>query len=157
MLLRCVQILLATLAELGIADSALSWFTSYLTNRTYQGTWNGAARPTSPRIWPDPATSAGSGPSSRGKQRSSWSKRSSSPASTTATHSWLDSLPPRSNLCSVSRTRQHDSCSTCRSSPMCPLSSTTSTGSLQHLASDSRRWYRPTRLSTEPPRPSSRH
>ena len=32
------QILLATLAELGIADSALPWFTSYLTNRTYQVT-----------------------------------------------------------------------------------------------------------------------
>jgi hypothetical protein len=36
------QILLATLAELGIAESALSWFTSYLTNRTYQVTWNGS-------------------------------------------------------------------------------------------------------------------
>ncbi|KAK0148705.1 hypothetical protein N1851_010940 [Merluccius polli] len=36
------QILLATQAEHGIADSALSWFTSYLTNCTYQVTWNGA-------------------------------------------------------------------------------------------------------------------
>ena len=36
------QIVLATLAELGIAESALSWFTSYLTNRTYQVTWNGS-------------------------------------------------------------------------------------------------------------------
>ena len=36
------EILLATLAELGIANSALSWFTSYLTNRTYQVTWNGS-------------------------------------------------------------------------------------------------------------------
>ena len=33
------QILLTTLAEL---DSALSWFTSYLTNRTYHVTWNGS-------------------------------------------------------------------------------------------------------------------
>ena len=32
------QILLATLAELDIAESALSWFTSYLTNRTHQVT-----------------------------------------------------------------------------------------------------------------------
>ena len=37
-----------------------------------------------------PTTSAGSGPSSRGKQLSSWSKRWSSPASTTAPLSWLD-------------------------------------------------------------------
>jgi hypothetical protein len=36
------QILLATLAKLCLADSALSWFTSYLTNRTYQVTWNGS-------------------------------------------------------------------------------------------------------------------
>lgn len=36
------QILLSTLAELGIAGSALSWFTSYLTDRTYQVTWNGS-------------------------------------------------------------------------------------------------------------------
>lgn len=36
------QILLSTLAELGIADSALTWFTSYLTNRTFQVTWNGS-------------------------------------------------------------------------------------------------------------------
>ena len=36
------QVLLATLAELRIADSALYWFTSYLTNRTYQVTWNGS-------------------------------------------------------------------------------------------------------------------
>jgi hypothetical protein len=36
------QIFLATLAELGIADSALSWFRSYLTNKTYQVTWNGS-------------------------------------------------------------------------------------------------------------------
>ena len=35
-------------------------------------------------------TPAGSGPSSRGKQLSSWSKRWSSPASTTAPLSWLD-------------------------------------------------------------------
>ena len=37
-----LQILIATLAKLGIADSVLSWFTSYLTNRTYQVTWNGS-------------------------------------------------------------------------------------------------------------------
>ena len=36
------QILLSTLAELGIADCALTWFTSYLTNCTFQVTWNGA-------------------------------------------------------------------------------------------------------------------
>uniref|UniRef100_A0A8C5D126 Reverse transcriptase domain-containing protein n=1 Tax=Gadus morhua TaxID=8049 RepID=A0A8C5D126_GADMO len=30
------------LAALGIAESALSWFTSYLTKRTYQVTWNGS-------------------------------------------------------------------------------------------------------------------
>jgi len=36
------QILLSTLAELAIAGSALSWFTSYLTGRTYQVTWNGS-------------------------------------------------------------------------------------------------------------------
>ena len=36
------QILLSTLAELGITDSALTWFTSYLTNRTFQVTWNGS-------------------------------------------------------------------------------------------------------------------
>jgi len=36
------QILLSTLAELGIAGSALSWFTSCLTDRTYQVTWNGS-------------------------------------------------------------------------------------------------------------------
>ena len=34
------QIVLCTLAELGIADSALTWFTSYLTNHIYQVTWN---------------------------------------------------------------------------------------------------------------------
>ena len=34
------KILLSTLAELGIADSALTWFTSYLTNHTFQVTWN---------------------------------------------------------------------------------------------------------------------
>ena len=34
------QILLSTLAELWIAESALTWFTSYLTNRTFQVTWN---------------------------------------------------------------------------------------------------------------------
>ena len=56
-------------------------------------------------------------PSSQGKQHSSWSKHSSHPTSTTETHSWLGSLPPRSSLCSASRPRQHDSCSTCRSSP----------------------------------------
>ena len=31
---------LGELVELGIADSALTWFTSYLTNRTFQVTWN---------------------------------------------------------------------------------------------------------------------
>ena len=36
------QILLSTLAELGIADSALTWFTSYLRNCTFQVTWNGS-------------------------------------------------------------------------------------------------------------------
>ena len=36
------QILLSTLAKLVIADSALTWFTSYLTNRTFQVTWNGS-------------------------------------------------------------------------------------------------------------------
>ena len=35
------QILLATLTEIGIAESALSWFTSYLSNHTYHVTWNG--------------------------------------------------------------------------------------------------------------------
>ena len=34
------RILLSTLAELGIADSVLTWFTSYLTNGTFQVTWN---------------------------------------------------------------------------------------------------------------------
>ena len=34
------QILLSTLAELGIADSTLTWFTSYLTNRTFPVLWN---------------------------------------------------------------------------------------------------------------------
>ena len=38
----CTPILLATLAQLGIADSALSWFKTYLTNRTYQVTWMGS-------------------------------------------------------------------------------------------------------------------
>ena len=36
------QILLSTQAELGIAVSALTWFTSYLTNRTCQVTRNGS-------------------------------------------------------------------------------------------------------------------
>jgi len=36
------QILLATLAELAIAETALSWFTSYLTGLTYQVTWTGS-------------------------------------------------------------------------------------------------------------------
>ena len=36
------QILLATRTEMGIADSALSRFTSYLTNHTYRVTWNGS-------------------------------------------------------------------------------------------------------------------
>ena len=36
------QILLYTLAELGIADSALICFISYLTNHTFQVTWNGS-------------------------------------------------------------------------------------------------------------------
>ena len=36
------QMLLATLAKLCIAHSVLSWFISYLTNRTYQVTWNGS-------------------------------------------------------------------------------------------------------------------
>ena len=36
------QILLATLAELGIAESDLCWFTSYLTNPTYHVTTNGS-------------------------------------------------------------------------------------------------------------------
>jgi len=36
------QILLSTLAELGITGSALSWFTSYLTGHTYRVTWNGS-------------------------------------------------------------------------------------------------------------------
>ena len=36
------QILLSTLAEPGIADSALTWFTSYLTNRTFQVIWDGS-------------------------------------------------------------------------------------------------------------------
>ena len=33
---------IAPLLELGIAESALSWFTSYLSNRTYHLTWNGS-------------------------------------------------------------------------------------------------------------------
>ena len=43
-LIFCVwhQILLSTLAELGIADFALTWFTSYLTNCTFQVKWNGS-------------------------------------------------------------------------------------------------------------------
>ena len=36
------QILPSTLVELGIADSALTWFTSYLTNCTSQVIWNGS-------------------------------------------------------------------------------------------------------------------
>ena len=28
------------ITELGVADSALTWFTSYLTNHTFQVTWN---------------------------------------------------------------------------------------------------------------------
>ena len=36
------QIFLSSLAELGIADSVLTWFTSYLTNRTFQVEWNGS-------------------------------------------------------------------------------------------------------------------
>ena len=36
------QILLSTLAELGIADSALRGFTSYLTNGIFQVTWKGS-------------------------------------------------------------------------------------------------------------------
>ncbi|XP_030266511.1 uncharacterized protein LOC115577759 isoform X2 [Sparus aurata] len=36
------QILLSALAELGNADSALTWFISYLTNCTFQVTWNGS-------------------------------------------------------------------------------------------------------------------
>ena len=54
-------------------------------------------------------------------------------ASTTATRSWLDSLPPPSSLCSASRPRQRDSCSTCRSRPTWPLSSATSSGSLARI------------------------
>ena len=33
------QVLFSTVAELGIADSVLNWFTSYLTNLTFQVTW----------------------------------------------------------------------------------------------------------------------
>ena len=40
--LLSVVILLATLAKLSNADSELSWFTSYLTNHTYQVSWNGS-------------------------------------------------------------------------------------------------------------------
>jgi len=47
--------------------------------------------------------------SSHGKQHSSWAKHSSSAASTTATPSWRDSAPPKSNLCSVTRIPQHAS------------------------------------------------
>ena len=36
------QFLLTTLTELGIADSALNWFRSYLTNCTFHVTWNGS-------------------------------------------------------------------------------------------------------------------
>ena len=36
------QILLSTMAEFGIADSALTWFISYRTNHTFQVTWNGS-------------------------------------------------------------------------------------------------------------------
>ena len=54
-------------------------------------------------------------------------------ASTTATRSWLDSLPPPSSLCSASRPRQRDSCSACRSRPTWPLSSATSSGSLARI------------------------
>ncbi|KAK0150925.1 hypothetical protein N1851_007963 [Merluccius polli] len=40
--------------------------------------------------------------------RRTGTKHSSSPASTTATRSWLDSLPPPSSLCSAFRPRQRD-------------------------------------------------
>ncbi|KAM4614977.1 uncharacterized protein ACJ7VT_010207 [Polymixia lowei] len=36
------HILLSTLTDLGISGSALSWFTSYLSNRTYQVLWRGS-------------------------------------------------------------------------------------------------------------------
>ena len=36
------RILLSTLAELGIAESSLTWFSSSLTNRTSLVTWNGS-------------------------------------------------------------------------------------------------------------------
>ena len=71
------------------------WWVLHQLRGTLASYWmtNCAAQPTSP-WWPNPAdllstTSAGSDPSSQGKQHSSWSKHSSSPASTTATRSWL--------------------------------------------------------------------
>ena len=36
------SILLSSLADLGISGTALAWFSSYLSNRTYQVTWRGA-------------------------------------------------------------------------------------------------------------------
>jgi len=63
-------------------------------------------------------TSAGSGPSSHMKQHRSWFKRLSSPASTTATLSWLDSLPPQSNPYNASRTQQCTWYSTNQISPI---------------------------------------
>ena len=45
-----------------------------------------------------------------GKHQSSRSKCSSYPASNTATRPWLDSRPPRPNICSLSRMSQHIMC-----------------------------------------------
>ncbi|KAJ8353230.1 hypothetical protein SKAU_G00207970 [Synaphobranchus kaupii] len=36
------QLLISTLAEMGISETALSWFVSYLTDRSYQVSWKGS-------------------------------------------------------------------------------------------------------------------
>ncbi|XP_064191712.1 dual specificity mitogen-activated protein kinase kinase 5 isoform X2 [Anguilla rostrata] len=44
------KILLSTLAGMGIAGTALSWFASYLADRTYQVTWKGSASASHPLV-----------------------------------------------------------------------------------------------------------
>ena len=104
--------------------------------------------PTTSLLWLDPAdmpstTSAGSWLFSQRTQHNSCSKRWSSPASTSATHSWLDSQPLWLSRCSVSRMLQCTLFSINPNSPMSPPSSVSPTGFLLHPASDSRQWYWP--------------